>query len=158
MTSYLVRYDQTSGITRIVIKAGLYEIRMAQINFWGYAGVNLYSAFLYDPGATVSGASAIPVVELRQNAPVASATAQQGSSVTLTGTARYIGGTVLPPGSVTSPGSPPITTFPGSTAQMTFPLPTIVAPGGLFVLTGASYVPTIGAEIYFEELRLAGSY
>jgi hypothetical protein len=168
MTSYLVRYDQTTGITGIAIKAGLYEMRMAQINFWGYSGAaQIFTANYLAAGTTISGGSALPVVPLRQSAPAASATAQQGSSLTFSPQqgispwfyGQNIGGTVLPPGlTATASGTSVIVTTTGSTAQMTFPLPTIIAAGAVFLLVNNSLAQNQGAEIYFEELRLAGSY
>ena len=164
MTSYLVRYNQTTGITKIVIKAGIYEMRMAQINFWGYSGTaQIFTANYLSVGTTISGGTAIDVVPLRQNAPTASATAQQGPSISFSPqqglspwfTGTMIGSAVLPPGSSTS-GT--ITVNSGSTAQMSFPLPTILSPGAVFVLTNNSLAQNQGAEIYFEELRLSGSY
>lgn len=168
MTSYLVRYDQTTGITGIAIKAGLYEMRLAQINFWGYSGAaQVFTANYFSPGTTISGGSAIPVVPLRQNAPAASATAQEGASLTFSPqqglspwfTGTCIGATVLPPGlNATVSGTTVIVTTTGSTAQMSFPLPTIIAPGAVFLLTNNALAQNQGAEIAFEELRLSGSY
>lgn len=154
MTSYLVRFDQSgSFVGATAITVGAYPIRISQVNMWCRAGGGqAYYAHRYE-GGTASGGSAVNVVALRQGAPAASATARVGT-VTLTGTARFLGGAYVAPGSITS-GT--VTSFPGSTAQITFPLTTIVAPGSVFTVEGG-FTNSLGCEIYFEELRLAGSY
>jgi hypothetical protein len=162
VTSYLLRYDQSfialSGDS-LYLQAGIYEVRIAQVTLWCSTvnAAELYTAYRYE-GGSASGGTSMPVIALRQGAPAASATAG-GGAVSYTGTQRAINATVLPPGAVsTTIGTTPTQTHPGSTAQMQFPLPTIIAPGSFFSVTGDFSGPGTGLEMYFEELRLKGSY
>lgn len=160
MTTYVVSSTQTVPTLNILIKAGIYEIRMVQINFSSRTGAAYpFIGMCYPPGTTMTGGSAMTVTPTRQNAPAASATAQQGpQSMTFSTTPVYVSSTVLPPGAVvTSSGTSTITTYPGANAQMSFALPTIIAPGGVINFNGG-FLDTVTADIYFEELRLSGSY
>lgn len=159
MTAYLVRYDQSPvGWTDVAFKAGSYECRLVQVNLFGsYSAGTTWSAVRYESG-TMSGGTTIPIVALRQGAPACTAAAMFGNALTFTGTARTVGGVYLPPGEVsTSTGTSVINTFPGASAQITFPLTTIVSPGTVFTVHGAAN-NVFGCDVYFEELRLSGSY
>lgn len=160
MTTYVVSSTQTIGTYNIAIKAGIWEIRMVQINFSSRTGAAYpFVGLCHPPGTTMSGGSAMAVTPTRQNAPAASATAQQGPrAATFSTTPVCVSSTVLPPGAVvSSSGTTTITQYPGANAQMSFVLPTIIAPGGVINFQGF-FLDTVTADIYFEELRLTGSY
>lgn len=160
MTAYLVRWNQATAVSgnSIAIRAVTYELRISQVNFWSWGGSGVYQIFRHET-STLSGGTSTPVVPLRQGAPAATCTASTGV-LTTSGTRRVLGSAYLPPGSQSSPvGASVITTYPGSTAQIQPPLTLTVLPGSVFRVGGPTFAmqPTVGCEIYFEELRLTGS-
>ncbi|HEX4395435.1 MAG TPA: hypothetical protein VH084_28475 [Mycobacterium sp.] len=162
MTAYVVRHDQSASPS-ISILAVTWPIRLASITFWSYLTTiaELANVFRYDSGVASGGAVA-PVIPMRQGAPAATATARIGT-LTLTGTFHYINSTAISPGqteSVITVGTTLINvhTYGGSTAQIQFPLTTVISPGSSLVVNCSIFGSRTGCEIYFEELRLQGSY
>lgn len=158
MTSYLVRHDQTGSYSDVAVAVGTYAVRLVAVSFWSYTGGGItFQMFRYDVG-TMSGGKAVNVVTLRQGATAASATARIGNLTFTGGPGKQCGATYVGPGAVsTSAGTSTITAYPGATGSLQFPLTTVCAPGSVFTINGFHNTLT-GCEVYFEELRLAGSY
>lgn len=171
MTGYYVCYDQSVNDADIAIRAGTYELRVASIAFWnngtgGYVfNVNRHEA------SSLGGGAALDVVPMRQGAPVASCTARVGTTLTFSGTNKVVGSTYVPPGETSSVYTSGMVvavlhTYPGSSAQAQQPLPLTIAPGSVLHIAGGfsestqftSLGTTLGCNIYFDELRLPGSY
>lgn len=164
MTAYYVTSTGSSA-TDIAIRAVTYEIRITSVLVWNVASTGVGLHLYRHEVSTLSGGTAVDVVPLYQGAPAASATAQVGSPPTLSfsGTSRICGSTYMAPGENSSvSGTYVINTFPGSTSQVTPPLTLTVSPGSVFnVGTGSAGFGLSSnsiCQIWFEELRLAGSY
>jgi hypothetical protein len=152
MTAYHVMVAED-----VAIMAVTYEIRITQVLFFAVAGGGEVVYTVRHEGSTLSGGTTIDIVPLHQGAPAASATAMAGTSLSYSGIAKIVGSTYVPPATTASiVGTTVITNFPGSTAQIQSPLTLTVAPGSVFATTGVTSSTVV--QIYFEELRLAGSY
>lgn len=166
MVAYLMRWDQSSSgsATALSVTAVSWPIRLAQINLWTASGETNFTAYRYEGGSASSGSSA-PIVTLRQGAPAATATARLGA-LSFTGTQRVIGATYMGSGQTDkiNPGPPASATviFTGTTATFPFPLTTVIKPGSTLAVVTSGVTSTwntnTGCEIYFEELRLQGSF
>jgi PPE-repeat protein len=158
MTSYFVSSAQTAGFA-IAVRAVTYELRIAQIDLVGYTGGGFTVLAFRHENSTLSGGTSIGVAPLHQGAPAASATAMVGSSLAFSGTSKLVGSAYLPPANSSAiDGTSVITTYSGSSAQIVSPLTLTIAPGSVLHVAGAFNVNTGFCDIYFEELRLAGSY
>ena len=158
MVSYLARWDQSNNNTStnfVSITAVTWPIRIAQVLLWSGASDNSQPivSVRYE-GGVASGGSSAPLVALRQGAPAATATARVGA-LTFTGTRRVLNTTVQPPGRVTEGTTSSVS---GAATQMEFPLTTVIVPGSTFAITSGWFSTIGGCDIYFEELRLFGSY
>lgn len=152
----MTAYYAQSVAQAIGVRAVTYEIRITQVSiFCSGAGAYITTAVRHET-SSLSGGSTADVVPLHQGAPAASATARAGS-LTFSGTAKVVGSTYVPPGQNTvilAYGTDTI--HQGSTAQITSPLTLTVAPGSVFHVTPVGAATTV--QVYFEELRLPGSY
>lgn len=153
MTAYLV----SSTLQTVAIRAVTYELRITQVT----ASSLLTAASLIitsrHEGSTLSGGSAADIMPLYQGAPAASATANHGTSLTFSGTNRFLASTILSNGANTQViGYTPVTTAQGANAQIISPLTLTIAPGSVFHVTHQFSGPL--TRIFFEEIRLAGSY
>jgi hypothetical protein len=105
----------------------------------------------YDSGS-LSGGTSIGITALRDGAPAASATAKTGASVS--GSLQSLWGIFLASGSADSLGF----TSPGTTNQES-PLPITIAPGSVFNINVQTNISGLAfINVFFEELRLQGSY
>lgn len=166
MTGYIISSGQTTA-TSMSLLAVTYEIRISLISFWSYGGGQVFNVTRHE-GTTVSGGSAVDVVPCKQGGPAASATAKLGT-LTFTGTSKVVGSTYLTPGQnsqITETGVSTITYYTGSTSTINAPLTMTIQPGSAIHVGGGFEGTTqfgglnadVGCLIYFEELRLAGSY
>ena len=156
MTAYYVTGDPWS----MAIRAVTYEIRISQILLYSTgSGGTIVRAIRHESSTLTRGAGGgvLDVVPLYQGAPAASTTGMWGA-LNFTGTPKVVGSTYLPPGENSDVvGTTVIHTFPGSTSQIQSPLTLTVAPGSVLEVIGDNEVAGT-CQIYFEELRLAGSY
>lgn len=149
MSTYSVYSNSDAGI-----KAVAYEVRISQVVVYSDSPFGYFIRICrYDSG-TLSGTSVTPI-PLRQGAPAASATAVSG--VTVSGTQRTIQLFFIGPGeTLATPSSSAV--YHGASAQFQPPLAVTISPGSVFVVNGQPSDGTMATTIYFEELRLAGSY
>ena len=154
MTGYLV----TSGLQHVAVRAVNYELRITQISFWSTSvSASVMSTFRHE-GSTLSGGGAVDVAPLYEGAPAASATANAGASLTFSGTNKILGSTIIGRGALTqSIGYVNVVTIQGSSAQIVTPLTLTVAPGSVLHVSG-QLSTGIFTKIFFEEIRLPGSY
>lgn len=151
MSSYTI----TGDTDILVLVPGLYELRIMSVEFVSDASAGVWVGYYSNTGGSVSGGTNTTVGKLRSSSPAASATCRNGASVS-GGSAARLGLTyVNPTTSVTYSGGG---SWTGSTAQVQTPLTTTVAPGSILYVTGLSSPGYLWATVYFEELRLAGSY
>lgn len=163
MTAYSVW--GTDG--ELAVKAGLYELRIHSVAIYNLTiDYRLITLQRYE-GSTFSGGATVTVQPQRDGAPEASATARQGTALSLdTANRRRFGVQLVPEGAqiVTRPDFSTYTDFSGTTSTITPALDITVAPGHVFSVgtpgtTGALQTsPACGAIIYFEELRLNWTY
>jgi hypothetical protein len=143
----------------IGIKPNTYEMRFTQLVAANIGTNYIEIDFYRQTGSTLSGGSAVTPTPLRDGAQPCSATARYGASLTVSGTALPLflvyensaSGSVSYYGGLESESAGAVT---GSS-----PLPITVAPGGVFYVTFSSaYTLYTYVTIFFEELRLQGSY
>lgn len=130
----------------LVITAGAYEIRLAGINMWANSNTAYWMPIYRYDGASASGGSVGDCVPLRSGAPAASAVARLGSGAP-SGTSNllfegYLGTTGTATG-VSSQFNPPLTVTIGVGSALYVPVPSTI-----------DHV----VNVYFEELRLQGSF
>lgn len=169
MSTYSVAFSINSSTASppldsvLAVRAGSYELRLVEFSVTSSKTDPYYVYLIRYDSSALTGGSAVPITPLRQGAPAASATSRggylgSGSNINPSGTAQYINYTMLSPGgSVTadaSTGYNPIYKTTGTSTSFSPPLPITVKPGGILVVLGWP----ITCTIFFEELRLAGSY
>jgi hypothetical protein len=141
------------GVPSIGVLAGTYPIRIARVEFWGYAqnstgAVAVNTQVNNVAGASFTGGTAITSLPMRGGAPPSTATVKYGYSG-MGGTRTYL--TILTAGG--SAG--------GSLSSYTFPFDYIVPPGGAIDVASSGTLTNQFAWcviIYYEELRLAWSF
>lgn len=151
MSSYSIIGDNDA----LVLVAGIYELRIISVNFVSDATAGVWVSTNTNTGGSASGGSVTQVVKLRPGSPAASATARDGATVSGGTTLKYTNTYINPTTSVTYSGGG---TWTGSTGSIESPLTTTVPPGSMFIVNGLSQAGYLFATVYFEELRLAGSY
>jgi hypothetical protein len=154
MTSY---YAFSDG-SELAIRAVTYEIRIASVNLMCYAGgIELVTTHRHEV-SSLGGGTAADVAPLYQGAPAATATARSGTSaLTFSGTDRIVGSAFVPQGNSTAViGLYTVVTQHGSNAQIQTPLTLTVAPGSVYHVKGITTGTVV--QVFFEELRLVGSY
>lgn len=152
MTSYLA---VATGVD-LAIRAVTYELRITLVNLTCFGGgSNIVKTARHDV-SSLSGGSVVDVVPLYEGAPAASATARSGS-LTFSGTQEFMSSCFVPPGTTTSTiGFTNIAIYGGSNAQIQPELTLTVSPGSVFHVSGATAGTIV--QVYFEEIRLVGSY
>lgn len=145
-------YSTFSDGSSISIKANTYEIRLTSVTMYSDSSNGSFITFnRYDSGS-LSGGTSIGITALRDGAPAASATAKTGASVS--GSLQSLWGIFLASGSADSLGF----TSPGTTNQES-PLPITIAPGSVFNINVQTNISGLAfINVFFEELRLQGSY
>jgi hypothetical protein len=152
----MTAYYTTSSGQDLGILAGTYEMRILLVNFCTVSGGDVVVKTFRHTGSTLSGGSAADIVPLHQGAPAASATARAGS-LTFSGTAQCTGSAFIPTAqSSVIYNTTVITTYGGASGQSQSPLTLTVTPGSVFHVSGP--VGALQAQVWFEELRLPGSY
>ena len=144
--------------TSLAINVGVYEIRIASIQIYSASSNGTFvGVYRYDAARASSGTSQL-VVPLRQGAPAASSTSIFGNSLSISsGNYELLNEVYVPPGAVTPGSATYYTTYPGSATQIQSPLTYTVGPGGVLYITGL-IAGSLACNVFFEELRLAGSY
>lgn len=153
MSTYVVYAG--GGFTTAAVKANTYELRIAQVSINSGSqsfGFVLFSRYV---GGSISGGPAASCNPIRQGSPAVSATAAVGS-FTPSGTQQYINDIFVAPGEIYDYVSD--ASYPGATASFESPLALTISPGSVFCVYGSWFDTSVSASIYFEELRLAGSY
>lgn len=154
MTTYNVT---TIGVTDGAILAGSYEVRLVAITAYNSSIYNsVYVTVARHEPATISGGTAVPITPLRQGAPAASATAKQGTGLTVSGTSKTLQIFALNAASLVEIGAG-VQTVTVASANFQPALATTIAPGSALHVSGMVDGYCI-CNIFFEELRLAGSY
>jgi hypothetical protein len=152
----MTSYSAVSDSVDLAIRAVTYEIRITQVNLVCYAGGSEVILLNRHESSTLSGGSVADIVPLYQGAPAASATARSGS-LTFSGTNKIVGSAFVGSGTdVSTIYYTAIINNHGSNAQIAPPLTLTVLPGSVLHVSGVTS-GTI-AQVFFEEMRLPGSY
>lgn len=159
MTSYYVMsagtFDSPSVGTSLAIRAVTYELLISKINVLATSGGSTNITATRRESSTLSGGTAVTVAPLHQGAPAASATVRVGSSLAFSGTAKIISTGYIGPA---SSYSYPIELHNGATASVSIPVTLTIAPGSVLQVSASLNGYSTWCEVYFEEMRLAGSY
>lgn len=140
------------------LQAVTYELKIVQINFWQTGPASWLKIYRSSSSMTTDGDS-IPVFPLRQGAPAASAKASVGSSVRSGST--LVGELLIGPGGETN-GT--VAMLVGANAQFSTPVTMTLKPGHTLYIAGLVVdalnfnSSDVRAIVYFEEIRLLGSY
>lgn len=154
MTSYYVNSALATGL-QLAIRAVTYELRIIQINVLATSGGGTNIFTYRRDTSTLSGGTAVAVAPLHQGAPAASAIARVGNSLAVSGTAKLISTGYIGPA---SSYSYPIELHNGATAAVSIPVTFTIAPGSVLQVNAAWNLTATWCEVYFEEMRLPGSY
>lgn len=141
----------------IGIKAVTYAVRIVQIIYYNTSTTNSWVDLYRHEGSTLSGGTATAIAPLRTGSPAATALAQVGT-LTLSGATRRISTQYLDPGSTATADGPYVIGYSNAaSASFDTPISGVVAqPGQVIRITGVTSVAV--ANIYFEELRIPGTY
>lgn len=148
-------YAAVGTDSAFVIIPGIYEIRVLSLQFASDATSGAWIGVKVNTGGSVSGGSSNAITKLRSGSPEASATSKTNASIS-GGTTREIAFEYMNPATtVTYSGGG---SWAGSSGQVQPPLTVTVSPGSVLFVDGLDYSGYLWCAIYFEELRLAGSY